>query len=111
VGIISRDGLPIDALEVTDTGHYRPQYDADVFGLPRIATDDSHRTHHVGRAWIEVEAVARERDAIIRAIKAGDFRLGFAGEGPTPESTSGRATAAPPGTPQRDSVGRNLHEL
>src|SRR2546422_4076009 len=28
---------------------------------------------HFGRAWIEVEA-SRERDAIIRAIRAGDFR-------------------------------------
>jgi len=81
VAVIRGDGLAIDAVEVTDTGHYRPQYDTDVIRLPKIATDDSHREPHVGRAWIEVEA-PRDRDAIIRSIKAGDFRLGFApGEG------------------------------
>jgi len=31
---------------------------------------------HFGRAWIEVDA-PRSRDAIIRAIRAGNFRLGF----------------------------------
>ncbi len=77
VTVISRDGLPIDVVEVTDTGHYRPQYDSDAIRLPKIATDDSHRDPHFGRAWIEVEAPL-DRDAIIRAIKAGDFRLGFA---------------------------------
>jgi predicted metal-dependent phosphoesterase TrpH len=80
VAIISGDGLAIDAVEVTDTGHYRPQYDTDAIRLPKIATDDSHREPHVGRAWIEVEA-PRDRDAIIHAIRAGDFRLGFAADG------------------------------
>lgn len=78
VALITRGGLPIDAIEVTDTGHYRPRYDCDAIRLPKIATDDSHREPHVGRAWVEVEA-PRDRDAIIRAIRAGDFRLGFAG--------------------------------
>jgi hypothetical protein len=41
-----------------------------------VATDDAHRDPHFGRAWVEVEA-RRDRDAILRAIKAGDFRLGF----------------------------------
>ena len=77
VAVISRDGLPIHAVEVTDTGHYRPEYDCDAIRLPKIATDDSHREPHFGRAWVEVEA-SRDRDAIIRAIKAGNFRLGFA---------------------------------
>jgi predicted metal-dependent phosphoesterase TrpH len=77
VGVITDAGLRIDAVEVTDTGHYRPLYDTDALPLARIATDDSHREAHWGRAWIEVEA-RRDRDAIIRAIKAGDFRLGFA---------------------------------
>lgn len=77
VGVITDAGLRIDAVEVTDTGHYRPLYDTDALRLARIATDDSHREAHWGRAWIEVEA-RRDRDAIIRAIKAGDFRLGFA---------------------------------
>ena len=43
----------------------------------RFACDDAHRPPHFGRAWIEVEA-PRDRDAIIRAIRAGDFRTVFA---------------------------------
>ena len=37
-----------------------------------------------GRAWIELDA-ARNADAILRAVKAGDFRLGFAAEPPEAE--------------------------
>jgi len=74
---IRRAGWPLEAIEVTDTGHYRPLYDTDEIPLVKLATDDAHRPPHFGRAWIEVEA-ARERDAIIRAVRAGDFRLGFA---------------------------------
>ena len=70
-------GLPLDAVEITDTGLYRPTYDTDAVPLSRIATDDAHRPPHFGRAWIEVEA-PRDRDAIIRAIRAGDFRVQFA---------------------------------
>ncbi len=82
VRVITGAGLPIDAVEVTDTGRYQSQYDTDAIRLARIATDDAHRESHFGRAWIEVDA-ARDRDAIIRAIRAGDFRLGFAaGEAP-----------------------------
>ncbi len=77
VRVIQRGGLPIDAVEVTDTGLYRPVYDADEIGLVRIATDDAHRPPHFGRAWVEVEA-RPDRDAIIRAIRGGDFRIGFA---------------------------------
>jgi hypothetical protein len=73
---IAREGLRLDAVEVTDTGLYRPLYDADALPLARIATDDAHRPAHLARAWIEVEA-RRDRDAIIRAVRAGDFRLGF----------------------------------
>jgi predicted metal-dependent phosphoesterase TrpH len=71
--IIRAAGLPLDAVEVTDTGLYRPIYDTDEIPLVKIATDDAHRPPHFGRAWIEVEA-RRDRDAIIRAIRAGDFR-------------------------------------
>jgi PHP-associated len=78
VSVITRAGLPISAVEVTDTGVYQPEYDVEEIPLPKIATDDSHRDWEFGRAWIEVEA-ARSRDAIIRAVKAGDFRMGFAG--------------------------------
>jgi hypothetical protein len=47
-----------------------------VIPLVKVATDDAHRPLHFGRAWIEVEA-SRDRDAIIRAIRAGDVQLGF----------------------------------
>jgi hypothetical protein len=70
------DGLPIDAVEVTDTGRYRPLYDSEEIPLTKIATDDAHKPIHFGRAWVEVEA-PRDRDAIIRAIRAGEFTLGF----------------------------------
>lgn len=70
------DGLALDAIEVTDTGLYRPLYDSDAIPLSKVATDDAHRHAHLGRAWIEVDAPP-DRDAIIRAIRAGDFRLGF----------------------------------
>jgi hypothetical protein len=74
---ITADGWPIDAVEVTDTGLYRPLYRTDEIPVVKIATDDAHRPPHFGRAWIEVNA-PRDRDAIIRAIRAGDFVLGFA---------------------------------
>jgi hypothetical protein len=74
---ISRGGWPIDAVEVTDTGRYRPLYDSEAIPVAKIATDDAHRPQHFGRAWIEVDA-PRDRDGIIRAVRAGDFRLGFA---------------------------------
>lgn len=76
--ILRGDGLAIDAVEVTETGHYRPLYHSDEIPLVKIATDDAHKPAHFGRAWIEVEA-PRDRDAIIRAIRAGNFELGFAG--------------------------------
>lgn len=73
---ITAGGLTLDAVEVTDTGLYRPLYDSGEVPLSRIATDDAHRPSHIGRAWVEVNA-PRDRDAILRAIRAGDFRLGF----------------------------------
>jgi predicted metal-dependent phosphoesterase TrpH len=76
---ISRDGLPIHAVEITDTGVYQAEYDVDLIGLPKIATDDAHRREDFGRAWVEVDA-ARSPDAILRAIKAGEFAVGFSGE-------------------------------
>jgi hypothetical protein len=84
IGEITEAGLPIHAVEVTDTGVYQAQHDSDQIPLPKIATDDSHRDDEFGRAWVEVDA-ARSADAIIRAIKAGDFRVGFASSPPTPE--------------------------
>ena len=73
VAMIQAAGWPLTALEVTDTWLYRPEYDTEAIPLVKIATDDAHRPPHFGRAWIEVEA-RRDRDAIIRAIRAGDFR-------------------------------------
>lgn len=74
---IRRWGWPLDAIEVTDTGHYRELYDTPTIPLVKIATDDAHRPPHFGRAWVEVDA-PRSRDAIIRAIRAGDVRIAFA---------------------------------
>jgi hypothetical protein len=88
---IGRDGVPLDAVEVTDTGHHRPLYASGEIPLVKVATDDAHRPVHFGRAWIEVDA-PRDRDAIIRAIRAGDFRLGFASPeepGSVPEKQPG----------------------
>jgi ABC-type lipoprotein release transport system permease subunit len=56
------------------SGVYQAEYDVDAIRLPKVATDDSHRGDHIGRAWIEVNA-ARNPDAILRAIKAGDFAV------------------------------------
>ena len=74
---ITRWGWPLDAIEVTDTGHYKQLYDTPRIPLVKIATDDAHRPPHFGRAWVEVDA-PRSRDAIIRAIRAGDVRTVFA---------------------------------
>jgi hypothetical protein len=76
IEMIQAAGWPLAAVEVTDTGLYRPTYDTESIPLVKIATDDAHRPPHFGRAWIEVDA-PRERDPIIRAIRAGDFRIRF----------------------------------
>lgn len=76
IGVIGDEGLRLDAIEVTDTGLYRPIYHTESIPLAKVATDDAHKPVHFGRAWVEVEA-PRDRDAIIRAIRAGDCRLGF----------------------------------
>ena len=76
IEIIQGAGWPLAAIEITDTGLYRPTYDTDAIPLVKIATDDAHRPPHFGRAWIELEA-PRSRDAIIRAIRAGDVRVCF----------------------------------
>jgi PHP domain-containing protein len=78
---IRRAGWPLEAIEVTDTGLYKPLYDRDEIPLVKIATDDAHRPPHFGRAWIEVES-RRDPDAIIAAIRAGDFRIAFARHSP-----------------------------
>ena len=44
--------------------------------LPKIASDDAHTFDQCGWAWVEVRAI-RNRDAILQAIKKGDFRIGL----------------------------------
>jgi hypothetical protein len=90
---IGREWSPIHAVEVTDTGLYQAEYDVSAIDLPKVATDDSHKDAHIGRAWIEVTA-ARNADAILRAVKAGDFVVGFGSRGiagPSPRPRSGKA--------------------
>src|SRR5262249_49448304 len=76
VARIRAAGWPLAAGGVRDTGVDRPTYDTEAIPLVKIATDDAHRPPHFGRAWIEVDA-PRDRDAIIRAIRAGDVRIRF----------------------------------
>jgi predicted metal-dependent phosphoesterase TrpH len=85
--VLRAAGISVDAVELTDTGIYQPRYDVEAIPLPKVATDDSHRDPHFGRAWVEVDA-ARSPDAILRAIKAGDFRVGFAAEAPGPDQAT-----------------------
>jgi hypothetical protein len=42
IDVITNAGLPIHAIEVTDTGVYQAQHDVEEIPLPKIATDDSH---------------------------------------------------------------------
>jgi hypothetical protein len=65
--------LPIDVVEVTSQGFYTPEFDVPRIPYPKVATDDAHDRKACGRAWIELDA-ARDKDAIIRAIKRGEFR-------------------------------------
>lgn len=65
--------LPIHAIEVTQKGFYTAEYDTDAIPLAKVASDDSHTRAGCGRAWVEV-ASARDRDAILRSIKAGQSR-------------------------------------
>jgi hypothetical protein len=74
---IGAGGITLDAVEVTETGRRYPLYESPAIPLAKIATDDAHGPIHFGQAWIEVDA-QRNRDAIIRAIRAGEFRRRFA---------------------------------
>lgn len=68
---------PLDAVEITSKGFPRREFDVPDLRYPKIATDDAHEPIHVGRAWIELEA-PRDSDAILRAVKNGDFWNCFA---------------------------------
>ncbi len=75
IQVISRD-LSIHALEVTDKGVYTRIYDTPEIPLPKIASDDAHTLDMCGWAWIEVES-PRRPEAILRAVKEGNFRIGL----------------------------------
>jgi PHP domain-containing protein len=62
----------VHAVEITCHGRYLARYDVPEITVPKIATDDSHYLQEIGVSWIEVEA-KRDADAILRAIKRGDF--------------------------------------
>lgn len=64
--------LPLDAVEITSFGFPTPEYDLPEIPYPKVATDDAHRRQMCGRAWVEMDC-RRDKDSIIRAIKAGDF--------------------------------------
>ena len=64
--------LPLDAVEVTSKGFRCPEYEVAQIPFPKVATDDSHTRLGCGRAWIEMDA-PRDKDRILRTIKAGDF--------------------------------------
>jgi hypothetical protein len=68
----------LDAVEVTHHGFYTPQFDIDEIPYARVAADDSHNRLACGRGWIEVDC-ERSRDAIIAAIRGGNFRNHYAG--------------------------------
>jgi len=71
-----RGMVPVDVVEVTSKGFYTPEYDVERIPYPKVASDDSHTQFGCGRAWMEVEC-ARDRDAIIRAIKQGKGIMRF----------------------------------
>ena len=73
--------LPLDAVEVTSMGFRTPEYEIDAIPYAKVATDDSHKREMCGRAWIEMDS-ARDKDAILRAVKNGDFWNCYCGEKP-----------------------------
>ena len=70
--------LPLDAVEVTTKGFRTPEYEIDAIPYPKVATDDAHTLQGCGRAWVEMDC-ARDKDSILRAIKANQFWNCYAG--------------------------------
>jgi predicted metal-dependent phosphoesterase TrpH len=64
--------FPLDAVEITAKGFREKKIESLDLPYPMIASDDMHTRVGIGRAWIELDA-AREKDAILRAIKKGRF--------------------------------------
>lgn len=79
--VAKKNDPPVDAVEITSKGFYTPEYDIPEIPYPKVATDDSHTREGCGRAWIELDC-KREKDEIIRAVKAGDFWNCFSGNQP-----------------------------
>jgi len=75
IEVISRD-MPIHSLEVTDKGVYTKMYDTPEIPLPKIVSDDAHTFDMCGWAWVEVQST-RNQDAILQAIKKGNFKIGL----------------------------------
>ena len=72
------DRYALDAVECTHHGFYTPQFDIAAIPYPKVAADDSHNRLACGRGWIEVNC-ERDRDAIIAAIRRGEFKNHYAG--------------------------------
>jgi hypothetical protein len=68
----------LDAVECTNHGFYTPQFDIDAIPYRKVAADDSHNRLACGRGWVEVDC-EQNRDAIIAAIRRGEFRNCYAG--------------------------------
>jgi hypothetical protein len=64
--------LPLDGVEITSKGFRTPEFDIPELPYVKVATDDSHTRIGCGRAWIELDCM-KNKDAIIKAIKNGDF--------------------------------------
>lgn len=67
------DMFPLDAVEITSKGFRHSEFETPDITYPKIATDDMHARVGIGRAWVEVDAPRRDKDAIIKAIRHGDF--------------------------------------
>ncbi len=77
IEIFNREGpAPIDAMEVTCSGFYTAAYDTPEIPIVKVASDDAHDEHSCGKTWIEVNC-NRDKDSIIRAIRAGDVQIGL----------------------------------
>jgi hypothetical protein len=68
---------PIDAVEITHMGFPTPEFNTDLIPFPKVVTDDSHNSLACGRTWIELDC-KRNKDEIIRQIRQGSFRCGYA---------------------------------
>jgi len=64
--------FPLDTVEITTKGFRCREFEIPEIKYPQMAADDSHGLEGIGRAWIELDA-RRNKDAILRAVKRGDF--------------------------------------